>query len=266
MPSTTPDSSASGLPPRRGVVPPTPGERRRILLLGGGFRPDGAGGWRAGPLIQHLLELTGAVRPRVCVMNTATGDDPAYYVRMYAALTAAGARVSHLSLFPMPSSLDPAALLLDQDAVFVGGGSVANLAAVWRTHGLGPVMRAAWEQGVILSGASAGAICWFEAGTTDSFGFELQAFTEGFGLLPGSYCPHYDSEELRRPTFHRLVSEGTIPGGYASDDGVGLRFDGTDLVDVFRDREDAAAYHVTRDQEGAAVEQRLEARLLPESG
>lgn len=200
----------------------------------------------------------------MCVLNTATGDDAAYYLRMYAALTAAGAQVNHLALFPMPSCLDPAGLLLEQDAVFVGGGSVANLAAVWRAHGIGQAMREAWEAGVILSGASAGAICWFEAGTTDSFGLELRAFTDGFGLLAGSYCPHYDSEELRRPTFHRLVGAGTIPEGWATDDGVGLRFDGPSLVDAFRDRDGVAAYRVSRGPTGA-LEERIEVRRLPET-
>jgi peptidase E len=252
------------------ISPSAPGEGaahgqdpRRIVLLGGGFRPNGASGWRAGPLLRHLLELTGRERPRVCLMNTATGDDPVQYTRMYSALAGTGAELSHLALFPMPSQLEPGRHLLNQDLILVGGGSVANLAAVWHTHDLGPVFRQAWESGVILSGASAGAICWFEGGTTDSFGFDLRAFTAGLGLLAGSYCPHYDSEELRRPTFHRLVADGTLPGGWAADDGVGLRFDGTELVDVFRDRDGAAAYRVRPDGRGGVEEERLEARLLP---
>lgn len=197
-------------------------------------------------------------------MNTATGDDPAYYTRMYSALGAAGAEVSHLALFPMPSALDPAGLILSQNVVFVGGGSVANLAAVWRVHGIGALMRAAWEQGVILSGASAGAICWFEAGTTDSYGFDLRPFTDGLALLKGSYCPHYDSEDRRRPTFHRLVAEESIPSGWAADDGIGLRFDGTEMVDAFSDRADVAAYRVSRGPDGSAREERIAPRRLPE--
>jgi len=243
---------------------PDPSESRRIVLLGGAFRPDGASGWRAGPLLRYVLGMTGQDTPRVCVINTATGDDPAYYTRAYAALNGAGARTSHLALFPMPSSLDPAGLLLDQDIILVGGGSVANLAAVWKTHGLGPILRQAWESGVILSGSSAGALCWFEGGTTDSFGFELQPFTAGLGLLPGSYCPHYDSEERRRPTYHRLVAQGALPGGWALDDGAALRFDGTDMVDAVRDRDGVYAYRVDP-EEGRAVETRLEARRLPDA-
>ena len=238
-------------------------DRRRIVLLGGGFRPSGTGGWAVGPLLRYVLDMTGAEAPRVCVLNTATGDDPSYYTRAYAALGAAGARVSHLALFPMPSSLDPEALVLGSDVVFVGGGSVANLAAVWAVHGIGDIMRRAWDAGVILTGSSAGAICWLEAGTTDSFGYELKPFTNGLGLLPGSYCPHYDSEDRRRPTFHRLVGDGSIPPGWALDDGAALRFDGTVVTDVFRDRDGVFAYRVER-QGDAAVEERIEPRRLPE--
>lgn len=243
--------------------PGTSAEHRRIVLLGGGFRPNGAGGWAVGPLLRYVLDLTGREHPRVCVINTATGDDPAYYTRAYAALNDVGAKVSHLALFPMPSSLDPEGLLLAQDVIFVGGGSVANLAAIWATHGVGPILKKAWESGVILTGSSAGAICWFESGTTDSFGFELQPFTNGLGLLEGSYCPHYDSEERRRPTFHRLVADGTLPSGWALDDGAALRFDGTEMTDVVRDRDGVFAYRVERDGR-AAVETSFQPRRLPE--
>lgn len=239
------------------------GDPRRIVLLGGGFRPNGTGGWAVGPLLQYALDLAGTDRPRVCVINTATGDDPAYYTRAYAALSAAGAQVSHLALFPMPSSLDPEATVLGSDLVFVGGGSVANLAAVWAVHGIGEIMRTAWEAGVILTGSSAGAICWFRAGTTDSFGYELQPFTNGLGLLPGSYCPHYDSEERRRPTFHRMVADGTLPAGWALDDGAALRFEGTRMTEAVRDRDAVFAYRVDR-QGNSAVEERIEPRRLPE--
>jgi len=109
------------------------------------------------------------------------------------------ARLSHLALFPMPNVADPEDLLLSQDVIFVGGGSVANMVAVWRVHGLDQILRKAWQAGIVLTGSSAGGICWFESGTTDSFGRELRAFTDGLGLLAGSYCPHYDSEPGRRP-------------------------------------------------------------------
>ena len=110
----------------------------------------------------------------------------------------------------MPNVDDPEDLLLSQDVIFVGGGSVANMVAVWQVHGVDRIMRSAWESGVVLAGVSAGAICWFEGGTTDSFGPVLRPFTAGLGLLPGCYCPHYDSEPARRPTFQSLVADGTL--------------------------------------------------------
>ena len=163
-------------------------------------------------------------QPRVCVLNTAMGDDPGAYVRMYSRLSQHGARPSHLQLFPMPNVSDPADLLLSQDVIFVGGGSVANMVAVWRVHGLDQVMRQAWEAGIVLAGVSAGAICWFDGGTTDSFGPELRPFTAGLGLLAGSYCPHYSSEAVRRPAYQALVADGTLATGIACDDGAAAHF------------------------------------------
>ena len=128
--------------------------------------------------------------------------------------------------------------------------------AIWRVHGFDVILREAWEQGIVLTGWSAGMICWFEAGVTDSFGPELAGMRDGLGLLPGSACPHYDGEELRRPVYRRFVDEG-FPPGYAADDGVGLRFVGTELVETVTSREGATAYRVE-----PRAETRLEARLL----
>jgi peptidase E len=236
--------------------------KRHIVPGGGQFERDEAGGYSMGPLVDYLLDLTGKPHPRVCMLNTAVGDDARYYAAMYAGFSGSRAIVTHLALFPMPTVLDPRAHLLGQDVVLVGGGSVANEVAVWRAHGLDTVFREAWEAGVVLAGVSAGAICWFEAGTTDSFGRELRPFTAGLGLLAGSYCPHYDSEEKRRPTFQRLVGDGTIPPGWAADDGVAMHFVETELVEVVSDRPDAHAWRVEPDSTGRAAETRVEARRL----
>lgn len=232
---------------------------RQIVTLGGGLIPDGRGGYRPGPLLDFLFGLAPP-SPRVCVLNTAVGDDWRYYTAIYAALNAAGARVSHLALFPMPSR-EPGPAIEEADVVLVGGGSVANLAAVWRVHGLDAVFAAAWERGTILSGSSAGAICWHVGGTTDSFGPELRCFTDGLGLLPHSHCPHYDSEPRRRPAYQRLVGDGSLPPGWATDDGVALRFVGTELVDVVSERPDARAFRVEA-VAGAPVETEIVPRQL----
>jgi len=199
----------------------------------------------------------------VCVLNTAMGDDPAAFVRMYALLSAAGARPSHLQLFPMPNTADPADLLLSQDVIFVGGGSAANMMAVWAVHGIGQVMHSAWTSGVVLAGVSAGALCWFEGGTTDSFGLKLRPFTAGLALVGGSYCPHYSSEPARRPAYQRLVADGTLSAGIACDDGTAAHFAGPDLAELVTDRPGARGYRVQRGAGGAAAETPLPARPLP---
>jgi peptidase E len=210
----------------------------------------------------HALSLTGRQRPRLCVLNTATGDDPQATLRMYDRLAGANAEVRHLALFPMPNVNDPEDLLLSQDAIFVGGGSVANMVAVWRVHGIDETMRKAWQSGIVLAGSSAGGICWFEGGTTDSFGRSLRPFSNGLGLLPGSFCPHYNSEEQRRPLFHRLIAEGSLPEGIACDDGVGAHYIDETLTEVVADRPAGSAYRVLRAPSGETAETLIPARHL----
>jgi peptidase E len=237
----------------------------QILATSGGFQPSDIGPfqWRRGPLIEHAIELAGNPdRPRFCYVGTATGDNLNGTAGFYRAFAGSDARVSHLELFAMPNVPDVRAHLLAQDVIWVGGGSVANLLAVWRTHGLDTVFRECWEAGVVLAGVSAGSICWHVGGTTDSFGLDLRAVTDGLALLPYGNGVHYDSEDQRRPLLHRLVADGTLPTSYATDDGVGLVYRGTELVEAVADRPGVAAYLVERGPDGAAVETRIEPRLL----
>jgi peptidase E len=162
----------------------------------------------------------------------------------------------------MPNVADPAEHLLAQDVIWVGGGSVANLLAVWQVHGLNEVFRDAWDRGIVLAGVSAGSLCWHIGGTTDSFGLDLRAVTNGLAMLPHSNGVHYDSEEQRRPLFQKLIGDGTLPDGYATDDGVGLHYVGIDLHEVVSDRPDAAAYRVERIGPGEVRETRLAPTLL----
>jgi peptidase E len=175
----------------------------------------------------------------------------------------AGFEISHLNLFPMPNQADPLAHLLAQDVVWVNGGSVANLLAVWRAHGLDDVFRTVWAAGVVLGGVSAGSLCWHVGGTTDSYGPDLRPVTNGLGFLPYSNGVHHDSEDQRRPLFHELVADGTLPTGYATDDGVGLVYRGTELAGAVTEVRSKAAYHVERGPDGAAVETRIEPAVLP---
>jgi peptidase E len=212
--------------------------------------------------MDYTARLSGDPAPRICIINTASGDDADGYVRMYHALAAMPSRVSHLQLFPMPNTLDPADLLLNQDIIFVGGGSVANLVAVWRVHGLDEILGQAWRAGIILTGVSAGAICWFSGGTTDSFGPVLRPFTDGLGLLPGSYCPHYDSEPRRRPLYQALVADGTLPPGIACDDGAAAHFIDDSLAEVVADRREARGYLIEPSAGGSVAEKTIGTRLL----
>jgi dipeptidase E len=221
-----------------------------ILAMGGGALLD-----RESRIEEFLLGLARSKRPRVCWLPTAGGEKPEWIVRFYEEFSARDCEPSHLTLFGMPE--DPAAHVAKQDVLYVGGGNTANMLAIWRVHGIDRALREAWERGAVVGGMSAGANCWFEDSVTDSFGPELRALGGGLGLLPGSFCPHYDGEPERRPTYTRLVREGVLAPGYAADDDAAFHFEGTELREVVSQREGARGYRVT--PEG---EEPLEPRLL----
>jgi peptidase E len=235
---------------------------RHVLAIGGLSDSAGTNGQGTPLLLSYAATLTGAKTPKICILNTATGDDSGAYSRSYQLLGGIGGRLTHLQLFPMPNTADPEDLLLSQDMVFVGGGSVANQLAVWRVHRVDSIMRRAWEAGVVLSGISAGAICWFTSGTTDSFGVDLRPFTSGLGLLGGSYCPHYDSEPRRRPLYQSLIADGSLPPGIACDDGAAAHFVDDTLAGIVVDAPGPRGYSVSRSTDGAAAEIVLETQLL----
>jgi len=245
-----------------------PADAPTILATSGGVAANAEGRRRfdLGALVHHAIELSGVQgrAPRVLFLGTASGDPRHLAAEIDEASRAVGVASEHLHLFPMPNHPDPEALVLDHDVVWVWGGSVANLLAVWRVHGLDDVLRRAWAAGVVLAGVSAGSICWHAGGTTDSFGPELRAVTDGLGLLPWGNGVHYDSEARRRPLVHRLVADGVLPRTYCTDDGVGLVYRGTELVEAVAERPGAGAYVVERDPTtGEAVETRLPTRRLP---
>ncbi len=231
---------------------------RWIVASSGGFVGTGLWGvMRPGRIFTRALELSGSDRPRVLFILTASGDDPQYLAAMYSALADTDCDVDHLALFPQPNR--PVDEAIDKaDVVWVGGGSVANLLALWRLHGVDTALRRAWESGTVLGGVSAGSICWHVGGPTDSFGKELAPVTDALGFLPYGNGVHYDSEEQRRPLLHELVSSGTLPESYATDDRVAIVYRGTEPVEVITDvpDTDAAAYRVTIGEDGV-VEERL---------
>ncbi len=235
-----------------------------ILATSIGFQSDGDYAWnlRPGPTFELAAELAQAgPAPRLCMIPTAGGEDTAYLAADHHAFSKLGMVSSHLTLFPMPNMTDIRAHLLAQDVIWVGGGSTANLLALWRLHGLDVILRECWEAGVVLSGVSAGSLCWHIGGTTDSFGLPLQAVTNGLGFLPYSNSPHFDAEEERRPLAHRLIGDGTLPDGYATENGTGLLFFGTELQYAFTEVPGKTAYSLSRDGNGVR-EVPLETRLL----
>ena len=237
---------------------------RRILATSGGFMLAESGrenARRPGGTFLEALRLSGKDRPRVLFVHTASGDDKNYLALSYQATRDLSVDADHLVLFPYPNQT-PEEAFGQADVVWVGGGSVANLLALWRVHGVDEAARDAWERGVILGGVSAGSICWHVGGTTDSYGPDLRIVTGGLGLIPYGNGVHYDSEAQRRPMLQSLVRSGELPLSYCTDDRVGILYEGTEPVRVVTDHDvdpetGPAAYRVERTADGGVVEARL---------
>jgi peptidase E len=240
-----------------------PADLPTILATSGGIGEGRRTRFSFTALTDFAVDLSGVTgrSPRMCLLATAMGDDKAVLHYLTEAAQERGFAASHLSLFPMPNVDDVTAHLLAQDVVWVFGGSVAGLLAIWRLHGVDTALHTAWQAGVVLTGISAGSICWHVGGTTDSFGPELRAVTDGLGFVPYANGVHYDSEDQRRPLLHRLVSGGALPAAYATDDGAGVLYRGTEYVGAVAEKADVAAYFVEA-VDGEAVETRLDVRRL----
>jgi dipeptidase E len=235
-------------------------DRRRIVAMGGGGFSTKEGD---PALDRYVLGVSERPYPRICLLPTAGGDAEEQIQRFYRAYHDLPCEPTHLSLFRLGTRpVDLSAVLLAQDVIYVGGGSLLNLLAIWRAHGLDSILRTAWERGVVLSGISAGSMCWFSAGVTTGYGHPRAV--EGLGFLPASNSVHHHSEPERRPCFHEAVRTELAPPGYAVDDGVGLLFAGTDLAEVVSARPGAGAWWVEGDG-GRAVETALPVTLLPDA-
>jgi peptidase E len=232
-------------------------QQQRILAMGGVQLVPGTADW---PLLQFMLDLSGQERPRICMLGTAGGESPSGLANFYATF-ARRSEPTHLDLFGR-TVRDVEAFLLEQDVVLVAGGNTANMLAIWRLHGVDKALRAAWEAGVVLAGWSAGANCWFESSVTDSFGPNLDPLKDGTRFLEGSFCPHYDSESLRRPRYEELVAGGTLPDGFAADDSVGLLFEGRRFVEAVAALPGQHAYRVERRKGNTVEDAQIRARLL----
>jgi dipeptidase E len=212
-------------------------------------------------LDDYVLSLTGAARPRVCFLPTASGDADHYVVRFYRAFSAARCEPSHISLFRRETGVgDPCAHLLAQDLIYVGGGSLVSLLGTWRAHGLDLALREAWRSGVVLCGGSAGSLCWF-AHALSGFHEGPARQIEALGLLPWSNAVHYDAEPGRRDDFHRAIAGG-FPPGYGAGNGAALHFVGTELSEVIGSTPGARAAYVFTDEDGQVAERELPVRYL----
>ncbi|UFU07872.1 peptidase E [Ruania halotolerans] len=244
-----------------------PASQPTIVATSGGYRPGYRTRLEFDALVHHAVDRAGVSgrSPRLTYLGTAGGDQDWRIAAMSEAGRVAGFELTALRLFTMPNVQDVEAHLLEQDVIWVDGGSVANLLAVWRVHDLDEIFARVWQAGVVLAGVSAGSICWFTGGTTDSFGPELRPVTNGLGLLPYANGVHYDSEERRRPLVHALVGEGTLGETHCTDDGVGLVYEGTSLVEAVTERAGKGAYRVLRGPDAQVSEERIEPRVLASS-
>jgi peptidase E len=237
--------------------------RKQVIALGGGgfsMEPDN-------PLLdRYILNATGKRRPKVCFLAQATGESPPYLLKFFEGMARLDARPSLLSLFRTPpmTAADMEGFLLTHNVIYVGGGNVKSLMILWRGWGIDIMLRKAYEQGVVLAGISAGANCWFEECVSDSVAPQLSVYRDCLGLLPGSFCPHYDGEPLRRPTFQRLIAAGQIQDGIACEDGAAAHYVDGQLMRVVSSRPNAQGYRLTRGADGKAMEREVKTAYLGE--
>ena len=237
------------------MMPRVDSVERHIVAMGGGQ-------WPGDPIYRYIFDLTGSARPKILFVPTATGDGDRSIAASFRGFPAHTWEPSVLTLFERTVQ-DLRSLVLTQDVVLVGGGNTLNMLAIWRAHGLDEILREAWDAGVVLAGGSAGANCWFEASTTDSFLIgRADPLRDGLALAPGSFCPHFDSEPSRRPSYHRLVGEGALPPGIACDDLAAVHLVGTDVEQVLASDRGAGARRVVPGDHGDVVETELEVHVL----
>jgi dipeptidase E len=233
------------------------GEARHIVAIGGGEFSGETPSFEG-----YIVSLVEASRPKVCFVPTASGDNAMYIARFYEVFPSRSFVPSVLTLFGRTVA-DVASFLAEQHVIFVGGGNTANMLAVWRLHGVDVALEEAWNAGVVLAGSSAGANCWFQASTTDSFLLgTAEPLNDGLGLLEGSFCPHYDSEPARPMGFRKLVGSRELPEGIACDDLAAVHFAGTEMAQVVSTSAGSGAYRVARRADGGIEETPLDVTRL----
>ena len=233
-----------------------------IAIGGGGFlmEPENT------CLDQYCLDNTGKTLPKVCFLPTASGDSEEFLSRFYTAFDRYSCEPSHLAFFRKPQQgaialSDAEHELLNQDIIYVGGGNTRAMLAVWREWKIDEVLRKAWQSGILLAGMSAGAICWFDYGGSDSTWVSKLSPLPGLGLIKGSCTPHYSGESNRRADFHQLIKTGELPSGIGIDDGVAVLYEGQQIIEVVASRPAANAYQVNLEN-GQVIEQSIKPKYL----
>lgn len=229
---------------------------RQIIAMGGGgfsMEPDNLG------LDRYILEQSQKPRPKICFLPTASADAEGYILNFYKAFTSLDCQPSYLSLFNIPTA-DLEGFILEKNILYVGGGNTRSMLALWREYELDKILFKAYQSGVILSGISAGANCWFESCSTDALPGDYQVLY-GLGFLPGSFCPHYDGEPKRRPSYQAMIQNGLLKEGFAADDGAALHFVDDKLTHLISSRPEAKVYRVFK-LDGEVQEETLNPRFL----
>ena len=212
--------------------------KKQIIAIGGG----GFGRDPGKKIIEkYILEQSSAKRPNICFIPTATGDNEAYKVNYYSTFSKLNCSPVHLDFFKRTPDLEE--LIKHQDIVFVGGGNTKSMMAVWKDWGLDIILKEAYEKGVIMCGVSAGAICWFKEGVTDSWSEELKIM-DCLGFVKGACCPHYDEEPLRRPSLSKFLKEGVMESCYAIDGGCALHIEDEEEYKAVVFAKEKNAYYV----------------------
>ena len=227
--------------------------KRRIVVYGRGYQPR---------FFEYVASLTGKKVPRLCYLPTATGDSEQSIINWYEACAKFNVQPFYQKMFI--SSYDQQQtfeeVLLSMDGIIVGGGNTLNMMAIWHAQGVDVILKKAWDQGIVLAGGSAGSLCWFEEGTTDSRPKQLSK-VEGLGFIKGSHCPHYDAEPERRPLYHQYIKKGVLKPGYAVDNNAAILFEDNEVRKVVALDENSNAYFVSV-KNGEVVEARLKKEKL----
>jgi dipeptidase E len=226
---------------------------RKILIAGGGFNTA----W-----IRYMAQLTGKPRPRILYLPTASADSPSSSITFFRNCSPLNVEpfVQNVFIESLSQKQGWDEVLLSMDGIVCSGGNTLNQQAIWKAQGIDVVLRQAWDRGIVLGGASAGSLCWFDEGTTDSRPKEL-SIVKCLGFIPGSHSPHYDAEAGRRPLYQRLISSGQMKPGYACDNDAGIYFEETTPKRYVSARDGAKVYYVDVNG-GAARERAMEMELI----